>query len=251
MNKWLVDTPKFSEYSSVSGNSSPNDKVTVEEFETLSTSVEEEYRKQKRGKSSDSSPSKSPKKNKSMQHKKKGLLILASKGRLPIESKLELEEKRKKKKKKAKKEKLMESLFDSPPEKTVEKEPSQSPMENGKSNSNALKDKDRSARTKTLDRLQSGGKSKLPKVSRPDESKLSSVIAKIKESRSSALQKQTETIQKAQLSLGTVLFSEIGSKTLASSDATDKETSQVRDSGSPSSKSDKRSRPCTPRRVAS
>ena len=87
MKKWLDDTPKFPEYSS--GNSSSGEKVTAEEFETLSESVEEEYRKQGRGKGE--SPTKCPKKNKSMQHKKKGLLILASKGRLPAESKEERE----------------------------------------------------------------------------------------------------------------------------------------------------------------
>ena len=210
MKKWLDDTPKFPEYSS--GNSSSGEKVTAEEFETLSESVEEEYRKQGRGKGE--SPTKCPKKNKSMQHKKKGLLILASKGRLPAESKEERELLMKRKKKKMKKDKLMDSLFETPCDKT-EKEPPPQPMppvENGKNPTAAVKvEKERPAARKAFDRLQPGGKSKLSKVSRPDESKLSSVIAKIKESRSSALQKQTETIQKAQLSLGTVLLSEIGS----------------------------------------
>ena len=210
MKKWLDDTPKFPEYSS--GNSSSGEKVTAEEFETLSESVEEEYRKQGRGKGE--SPTKCPKKNKSMQHKKKGLLILASKGRLPAESKEERELLMKRKKKKMKKDKLMDSLFETPCDKT-EKEPPPQPMppvENGKNPTAAVKvEKERPAARKAFDRLQPGGKSKLSKVSRPDESKLSSVIAKIKESRSSALQKQTETIQKAQLSLGTVLLSESGS----------------------------------------
>ncbi|KAI9552769.1 hypothetical protein GHT06_020649 [Daphnia sinensis] len=211
MKKWL-DTPKFPEYSS--GNSSSGEKVTAEEFETLSVSVEEEYRKQGRGKIESASPSKSPKKNKSMLHKKKGLLILASKGRLPVESKEEQDTLMKRKKKKLKKEKLMDSLFETPCDKvakdTPPSPPPPPPADNGKSASNVAKEKEKPAR-KAFDRLQPGGKSKVSKVSRPDESKLSSVIAKIKESRSSALQKQTETIQKAQLSLGTVLLSEIGS----------------------------------------
>jgi hypothetical protein len=176
--------------------------------------VEEEYRKQGKGKTESSSPLKPPKKNKSVQHKKKGLLILASKGRLPAESKEERDMLMKRKKKKLKKDKLMDSLFESPCDKAGKESPPTPPPlppgDNGKTVTTATKEKDKPAR-KPFDRLQPGGKSKVSKVSRPDESKLSSVIAKIKESRSSALQKQTETIQKAQLSLGTVLLSEIGS----------------------------------------
>ena len=211
MNKWLDDTPKFSEYSS--GNSSPvNEKVSAKEFESLSERVEEEYRKQSRSKQQDQSPAKSPKKHKSSQSKKKGLLILAGKGRLPPAESKEERDHKLKRKKKLKKEKLMDSLFDTLSEKADKEQPPPAAAVEPKTSGNgATKEKSEKPARKTFERLQSGGKSKLSKVSRPDESKLSSVIAKIKESRSSALQKQTETIQKAQLSLGTVLFGgEIG-----------------------------------------
>ena len=93
MNKWLDDTPKFSENSSAS--SSPragvhvanrgSSKQTDEEFENLAGNVEEEHCKQNRSSCSPPRPVSTSKKlkNKTMQHKKKGLLILASKGRLP------------------------------------------------------------------------------------------------------------------------------------------------------------------------
>lgn len=77
----LDDTPKFSEYSSASSsprggaaNAAPV-KVTSREFEQLTEKVEDEYRKQQQQEQSTSKKLKS----KPTQHKKKGLLVLASK----------------------------------------------------------------------------------------------------------------------------------------------------------------------------